>query len=305
MVTDIPAADDFRRTGVVYLNMAWTIAIDLCLHTEEEYSALAGGCEEDLVTDFWQAAQRPLANAASLLQQATEFLLKGRIAAVSPFLLVAANPRDWPRNVDKEDVPFADFRTIDAQDLVKVHDAVSEERLPRDFAERVGSQRRTRNAVMHTVDKRVTLHADDVLIAILDVSHHLVSPLKWVESRDKYLDETPESVAYSTDFNDGRLIQEFTYVAEALTNSDAKRYLGFFKRQRKYFCAVCESASRDMDLSPETAQLRPNDPTSTTVYCFVCREESAVARRPCCKTSCRGNVVSVEYDYCLICHTSQ
>jgi hypothetical protein len=76
---------------------------------------------ESASTDYWFKAQPALANAFGLIQQAMEMALRGRIASISPFLLISRDPKDWPKTVENGAVPFSDFRTLDAADLIMVH----------------------------------------------------------------------------------------------------------------------------------------------------------------------------------------
>jgi len=50
--------------------------------------------------------------------------LKAKLVAISPFLLIAGNPSEWPKVLDETGVSFSDFRAIDAQDLIKVYNTV-------------------------------------------------------------------------------------------------------------------------------------------------------------------------------------
>jgi hypothetical protein len=299
MITDIPSHDDFRQSGVAFLNLAWTTVIDLYLHTAEASSAMAE--EPELTDNFWAAAQRPLANAAALVQQGIEFLIKARIVEVSPFLLFDGGARDWPRGCATSDTPFSEFRTIDAQDLPKVHDTVYGTRLPEDFVQRVAELRRIRNSIMHTVAKSLRIQPARALVDILEAHHTLIGPGKWIASRRDYIDETPETIAYTDDFNEGRLIQECKLLPTLLSRGEIARYLGMCKPQRWYGCPQCRSAGGDLELEPFTAQLRPNEPLSTEIYCFVCDQMLTVVRRQCNLKDCPGNVIDDENDQCLSC----
>lgn len=59
-----------------------------------------------------------------IAQQGIELALKAKLVAISPFLLIAGNPSEWPRAADETGVSFSDFRAIDAQDLIKVYNTV-------------------------------------------------------------------------------------------------------------------------------------------------------------------------------------
>ena len=78
------------------------------------------------IEKHWRAKQLLLNNAFSLLQQSLEIALKAKIAEVSPFLLIAGDPRTWPKAKDGTNViDFSNFRTIDAVQLCGAVNTVS------------------------------------------------------------------------------------------------------------------------------------------------------------------------------------
>src|SRR5947208_1683386 len=118
MITEIPTAEEFEAIGMQMLNGAWDTGASLLVDLDEaeEFNPYL----EEVKEDYWNAARTQLSTGLASAQQGNEFLLKGRIAKVTPFLLIGS-PRDWPGGCATKPVPFANFRTIDAQDLVKVH----------------------------------------------------------------------------------------------------------------------------------------------------------------------------------------
>jgi len=125
MITDIPTADEFKVNGLAYLNLCWEYLyavhrektqLEEGIDLDEEYSEI-----EKAWDTHAKRARQKLSVAIARGQQGSEFLLKSKIAAVSPFLLLTG---DWTRECRKIDQSFADFKTIDASDLVRAHDAV-------------------------------------------------------------------------------------------------------------------------------------------------------------------------------------
>jgi hypothetical protein len=95
--------------------------------------------------------------------------LKAKIAEASPFLLISNLPKEWPKECDKIDTAFADFRTIDAQDLIRVYNAVSVVKLSKEFIMNFEEFRKTRNALFHTVDGRLEFSDKIIITYILDI----------------------------------------------------------------------------------------------------------------------------------------
>jgi hypothetical protein len=160
VIIEIPSADDFKQASLNLLSLAWQMALesldsyeqseiihpqDTPVHTfqtddgqvhtfggpDTRYTPEQRAAAEQL---FWRRSQPMLGNALSLIQQAVEMGLKGRIAAVSPFLLIARDARDYPGNSTTRDVPFSEFRSLDAADLLRVHNTVCPARLDGEFA---------------------------------------------------------------------------------------------------------------------------------------------------------------------------
>lgn len=299
MIRGIPSASDFHDHGVDYLNLGWGALLEVLLHFAEA-EEWTGGFEPEMKTDFWEAAERELATTLSLIEQGAEFLLKARICEVSPWLLISRNPSEWPRRCDTEDIDFAQFRTIDAQDLLKVHDTFASARLPEEFAATFESLRRERNSIMHTVDKNLRLTSVPLIEKVLIVSEHLIGSRTWVSTRREFVERDRHS-AINVDYNEYRVAREFMTVAGLLTDSQLRKYFGFTKRQRAYGCPNCCHANSDLELECRTALLRPNKPSSETIYCFICDKESTIERQDCVYDDCKGNVYDPDWDECLTC----
>jgi hypothetical protein len=301
MITDIPSAEDFQRAGIGFLNLSWDAVIDIIRHVHvfEEFDYW--GDEE---RDYWKAAQGVLATSLALSQQGIELLVKARIAEVSPFLLLDSN---WCKGHDKVDTPFSEFRTIDSQDLMRAYDTIQKTRLPDDFKNRVNELRRLRNTVFHTVDKRMTIAAHDVLFSILDAVHYLVAPRSWMKTRREYLNESHLSMAYSSDHVDSDIAIEAATVMEVFAPADIFRFLGINKKQRRYECYNCHRACNEYSEGTECkfAVLRPNNATATKVFCAICESEETVERRPCRANGCKGNVIHSDDNLCLTCWADQ
>lgn len=151
---------------------------------------------------------------------------------MSPFLLLGALPKDWPGGCAKSDKPFAAFRTIDAQDLIKVHNTCCSSRIADAFVDQFEESRRKRNTIIHSVDKHLSVHVSELLIAILTINDVLGDEKNWVKVRRAYLENSPLSQMHSSDWAGPRIIAEFMSVRELLNPSEMKRFFNFDKKQR-------------------------------------------------------------------------
>jgi len=299
MITDIPRSSDFREHGVDYLNLGWGIVLNHYFALVDE-KVWGVGLDSEREAAFWGAAQRELATALSLVAQGTEFLLKAEICQVSPWLLVSRDPGDWPKGCEKGDVQYSEFRTIDAKDLVKVYNTFADCRLPEDFAGIFGSLRHQRNSTMHSVERGLRHVPKPILETILIVSEHLIGTRRWSLERRNFVHRDRYSVL-NPEGREEAVIGELLLVTNLLTNSQTTRFFGFNKKQRRYGCPTCSQVSMRLAIQCRTAQLTPNTPDSSEIFCFTCDKTISVVRSRCSHGDCKGNVILSETGECLTC----
>lgn len=271
-----------------------------------------------LKKEYWQnkSAQRNLSTSIVIVQQGIELLLKANIAKISSFLLLDGGVNDWSRNSKSKDIKFADLKTINAQDLTRAFDTVSGKKLSDSFKREYEETRKLRNTIMHSVNQNLELTAKQTIITILEAVEELLQPTKWLELRREFIKREPinsiRSYSYSYEMNDSPVYQiyrELEIIIDILEPSQLKKYFSFDKRARKYSCRNCfsemGSLARDYDLNINLAQLKPNLPESTELYCIVCEEKREVRRANCINKECKSNVIDSEEGVCLICDEHQ
>jgi hypothetical protein len=301
MITDIPTHKDFEDSGITFLNMAWDYIQELLFQLDDAGDWITSD-DVEIKEEYWNSAQKKLITSLVFVQQATELLLKGKIAAVSPFLLIASDTRNWPRGCEKNNTPFVDFRTIDAQDLIKVYDTVSSERLDPSFIQSYHNSRVIRNKAMHSVDKRLIANPIEVILSILQAYQVLIEPNKWIAQRREYLENCPTSILYSTDHVGGLLARELILTSKILSKNEVKIHFGINEKVRKYICPRCSYGCCDfLGYPPRLAQLLPNSSTSINLHCYLCGEDVLVERKKCIKAECQSNVLDPEDQICLLC----
>jgi hypothetical protein len=244
-----------------------------------------------------------LANAYSLIQQAMEMALKGRIASVSPFLLLG-NPADWPARGAAEPLSFGELPTLDASKLVKVHNLLIAPPLDAAFATYWETVRRDRNRIMHSTS-RTTFTASQVVLAILRAAKTLFAGIPWPdrllaqEAGQKYAIFGMDDHVYS------EVVGEIGCAIALLTPADALELLGFDHRRHAYACPQCfANAERDFATGlPKLAQFPAKEAGATTLRCIFCDTVSVVERHDCAYPDCRGTVIS--HNLCLTCLREQ
>lgn len=255
MIEHIPSKDEFTNSGIDLFNNAWEICLNLLrdLSEADQFDIDTSEIEEE----YWSSAKRRLSAAYTMVLQGVEFLIKGKITEISPYILISNSPKDWPSKCDKQNRSFADFKTIDAQDLIKVANTVCDSRYSDDFSVRIDELRKTRNSIIHTVDRRVNVTISQVIEEILWICENDTTKIDWFSVRNKYLEEDPIAKLHSTDHVDSVHVWEFCLVADLLGKAKSETYLGIPNKQRRYICPVCleNCESNESDLKPVIAFL--------------------------------------------------
>jgi hypothetical protein len=155
LIVNVPTAIDFTQAGSDLLNLAWSQVHEMISRLAEFDRDAAKADEEKEKSIFelpgqetpeekesrhrayWSAGERDLGNALTIAHQGIEFVLKGQVAAVSPYLLIVQDPKDWPKTDKDGNVDFGLFRTMDAIHLPRICEAVSGKQFPLDIKEEV------------------------------------------------------------------------------------------------------------------------------------------------------------------------
>jgi len=295
MITEIPTSEEFAQAGIDYLLLAWHQVLSL-LSLAEHYAELEKSVDEPGVVDkHWAQATRQLATSGSLIHQGAEFLLKSRVAAVSPYLLLEGS-KDWSKKAQEEDSAFITFRTIDAQILPRLHDTVCSSRLDPRFKQLLEAIRQRRNAATHGLLRMVETTAPQMLREILEISHHLVGARRWPRLlHDEAYDDPAPWSDYHGQIPRG-LLDTWDGVVGLLKPAECKKHLGFSKRTKAFICPYCHTGDIPPEPPIKLAQFDPDD--GTQLYCFVCDEHFKISREAC--AGCGGDVV--DESRCLSCN---
>lgn len=298
MLTDIPTSDGLAQAGFGYLNLAWDDALSLVSEAGQWEELKEHASEgEDPVASHWERAQRRLATCAMLVHQGAEFLVKARIAAISPFLLLES-PSSWPGESARTDTPFGEIKTVDAQYLVRIHDTLCESRLTDSFKTAFEALRRRRNQIVHGLGAGVVPGAFAVAKDILEIVTELAGPEAWPKiRRDHVLGDPNAGWDHHGQLAAG-LMFEFSTMIDALRPAECLKYLGFPKKQRRYICPDCRTS--DVFSGTKLAVLSPNGPQSANLFCIACGQSHEVERTQCSR--CPGNVR--QETWCLSCDSA-
>ncbi len=304
MVKNIPSEQDFLNVANGLLNSAWD---SLIRHLEEctdhEY-------DQERNEKLIRHTKPALSSAFTLVQQSVEFYLKGRICNVSPYLLIANEARSLPKNSDKQDIDFIEFRTVDAQDLIKIHNVFSESKLSSEFISWFNEMRLIRNRVMHTVDNNLAIDPEQLATSILLAHEYLVGVNLWIRSRYDYHNNNPINEPYFSNDEEKEadiyldLHKEFGLVTGILKPASNKRFFAFNVKNRAIECNFCESKFLQNSFYDEGRW--KSGFVSTMVHtgekipeykCFVCHNVVTLSKEQC--PECETNYVDLVSNECM------
>lgn len=309
MITNVPSSNDFKAEALELLALAWDMVASLLndLH-EMEYLIIAGEPESDasgVSTEakerYWRAARRHLTTALSLTQQGAEFGIKANVAAVSPFSLLT----DPGLGAKAAEVDFNSLRTVDAQDLTKVHDATVAPPIDMGFLQRFGNLRSLRNRVMHTVSSDIQIAVHDTLVSVLDVYTQFFPDRRWPAALEDMMSNAPAAVLSKNLFEQRSAVyRQIALATQVLKPAQVRIYFGIDKRKRLYKCPEClDQSNRDFELYGHLSQLIEHNDGGLSLYCPIC-DGSYPAVRGECDAECGGNVLSID-GTCMRCYRDE
>lgn len=304
MIANVPTSGDFYKTGKELLAFSWDIVAKLLVNLDEaEYYGVDAS---EVSEDYWALSQRQLTTALAIMQQGIEFLIKGRICEISPFLLISDSPSKWPSPYTGESIEFSKFRTIDAQDLIKVHDTFSSKCFDGHFTNLFNELREKRNTIMHSINKGIDVQFGEIIDALLYMHKTLFPDESWAVVRRESLQSSPNTELGSADYISNEICRELSIIINLLPRAKVKQYFKIDKKKRAYFCPECHyDANHDSDdFSYKLARLTSGSSKCTDLYCPVCDKEHEVLREECTKDydpECPGNVIGGGFDMCLTC----
>jgi hypothetical protein len=296
VILNVPTGDDFRKQGARFLNAAWANATEHLVKWEEDDA-------DELPEEYYAAAERDLPLWLSLAQTGVDHLVKACIADVSPFLLIAGGIDKWPA-AKHGNIRFSDFRTVDAQDLLRALQCISTVQLTPSFVRSYEARRRDRNEQYHTVPEQVLRETKVLIEYVLRATHELVGPGSWIRMRRESIASLPV-FQVAPDGVSSHLNGDLRSMLEVLERAKLIAYLGIDKKKRLYSCPVClrdcSEGEYDVDsLQKGVAQLISKQRGESELFCVACGYVTEVTRFRCKLEGCKGDVLHL--GTCLTCH---
>lgn len=308
MIVDVPSENDFQIAAENLINSAWNSLTKLL-----EYHVVLEDIETKQLEKerYWLYAKPELTAATAMVQHAVEFYLKAKILSISPYLLISSEPRMLPKRSDSENISFTEFRTLDAQDLLKVHNTFSSERLGDEFRQWFNDMRLMRNKIMHTVDKKLSIEPTDLSISILQGHEYLVGKNCWISSRTSFLNRSPEHGVKigSAEEHDAyihlEIHREISLVIDKLSPSNAKRFFKYDKKSLSETCTNCYKKFLHCEFfdskwtDPFIKTLQRKNSTCDEMECIVCGYTTGISKIEC--EECGNFSIDKSSGECLWC----
>jgi hypothetical protein len=279
MIVGVPDSQELHDTAVGWFNLAWDIVIKAVEEFQEAVEIFddmekSDGPEkvQDEVDKYWKSSRYKLNNAISLLQQALEIALKSRIAEISPYLLIADPPHQWPNPNKAREIDFSDLRTLDAVHLCKVHNKIAQSPLPTQFIQLYDNVRKERNKIAHLHAGNAQAESSTIILVMLRAHKYLYPLAGWMEFRRCHLAaERTEAPTYgsSEDFTNDRLNHEFEALKAELPPWALRDFFGFDPRKRSLKCFNCNDLRTDYSEQYvwDSAQRQKDG----SIMCVVCQ----------------------------------
>lgn len=267
MITDIPKKSDFYSMADHMVNEAWEKIADLAYEYREidTWNQFYNGSEyftdEDIrnIEHYWTFARPKLITAFTLILQSVEFRIKGLIVEISPYLLIVNATRNPPKADNDGNISFSEFHTLDAQDLIKVHDTFSPVKFPVKFTDWFRNMRILRNRFMHTVDMKTDISPELIFTSVV-FAHINLNPdsAHWIWHRYQYkAAHSSAGIRFHQDDKEEfsgtvwEMLQthyEFTSAISACSKESAREFFGYTKnhpedtkKKESFYCKKCVS----------------------------------------------------------------
>jgi hypothetical protein len=297
VIKNIPTADDLLLVSLRLYFKAWSDTTGIITEWAEYGEWASEAQDENEALDaragwgkYIAAAQSDLQGIFTLIQQSQEIGLKARICAVSPFLLLKRTdikPSDGENGV----WDFTDFPTLDAAELVRVHNIFCATTLSKAFQAKYEEIRRSRNKISHLG----MYHQNIEPLAILDILQLQYSELypgrRWMEDRlhfaalGKWAD-----FSFDSDFNERtRLYNELWRLIPELTDRQFEWLMGHDRNEERFICHECGHDAGLGNTDPYASDV----PTAYSiadgnVRCVICDKEYPMKHAaPCPVPECK------------------
>lgn len=309
MIVNVPEWEDLETISLQLYFNAWDAAVRIVGEFKTAYSGATGWEAE--WQDYLQASQTDLQATYTLTQQSQEIGVKARIAKVSPYLLLK---RHETKAFAPDKYDFTDFPTIEASELVKVHNTFCPTKLSTSFADEFDKLRRARNKIAHLGIFNDQLNPTELLKLLLLQYREIYPHRRWLPDRAHFASKHRWAQSGFIDnwAPEAEVLSELAHYQDEVAEQGHLTIFGHPIEVPRYICPPC---SLLLDKYLGGGEPVPSDvPTAfktaaDAVYCVLCETASEAKLGNCDSEDCDGTLFAAEPEFgdlCLTCgHTRE
>lgn len=305
MIVNLPTPQSLNETALRLYFSAWSSLITIRTDFDAVFEPGIDWLQE--WSEYLNGYQPELQAVCSVIQQSNELALKGKICAVSPYLLLLGSEPRFSAKV--RDIDFSEFRTLDAVDLPAAVNSLCSPPLSDGYIGDYNQLRVLRNKFTHLGQAGQTIKPEDLLDLLIRQYIELWSERSWLADRANFASRTGAAFLHDGKYNStaSEVIDQLPLAFAQIGKSAFKELFGISKTTRRYLCHPCirEATTRFYEVNPnrsKTAFLKGTG--RQTLHCLMCDKDYEVERRPCRVDGCKGDVISKdEYHEADVCHT--
>lgn len=310
MIHNVPSAEDLETISLRLFFNAWSSVTAIVT----EFNQIVGNPQEEELewAVYAESAQNDLQGVYALVLQSQEIGIKSHLARVSPFLLLKKYDAK-PITQGTTDYDFSDFPTIDAGELVRVHNMFCPAPLSPAFSDDFDKLRRARNKIAHLgmLNERLDPHE---LIGLLFKHYNALYPgRRWLPDRLKFISsERWAGYDGGSDWSPtGAVLNEFWDIQSDLTADQLKIVLGHDPSEQRHVCPRCGYLLEQHTMGSEP--YGHDVPTAFAdgdghVECCLCLNAFSLREHICNDEDCAGTHVATDGEHeeiCTVCGGAQ
>jgi len=306
MIINVPSAAELISVSLRLYFKAWAEVTSILEDWSRHFGLTRNlGFPEAEVKKFkpdedWRAylenAQNDLQGIYTLVQQSQEIGIKARICEVSPYLLLKGLQAK-PTTECGADYDFTDFQTIEAAELVRIHNMVCKHQISPAFRVVVEDIRRNRNKIHHLGILNSSLDPHS-LIDVLQMQYTELYPgRRWMKDRVEFGSVHRWSDWIDSDFNEttGAMI-ELHDLGPMLTSKQVRILMGHEPKERRYICHHCvqEANLRESGISPRLVPTAFRLKGEMKIRCILCDQIIDLIAKECTAEKCKCAFAAID-----------
>lgn len=301
MIVNLPTAEALNTTSLKLYFRAWQGIVTMMHSFDQQYpeeiyawfQAKSDNWSEERA-DYLEGDQEDLHAALSTVQQSNELALKARIAEVSPYLLLLNNEMAF--SATGRHIEFASLRTLDAVDLPKAVNTLTDTPLSSSYIQMYGQLRVQRNQYTHLGDTSIALNPGGICAAMIDQYLELWPGRPWLRDR-------VESTHGFEVFFDGKhwsprqaIMFSLDYDRALIPARRFKQLFGASKSAVRYGCHQCQDDWAVSRNGPSLANAPSAyyDPEAKAMHCLICDADFPAVLKQCANGECKGKFAAVD-----------